>query len=290
MTLARVKHAQLVMERAPLKHRHFLEAIGRAAGGAIFFSLPLLMTMEMWHLGFSMPRVPLLLFMLLMFPVLVGLDRVSGFEETSRWIDDIVDACIAYGVGLVMSVVILGLLNVIYWGQSVREVVGAVALASVPASFGAVIAASQFGANGDGESQEERKRKEGGYGTELFLMVAGAIFFAFNVAPTEEMVELAYQMTSSHALLLAALTLAAIYAFEYSVGFSGGTRRPQGIPAWSLALRFTAPAYAISLLVSAYVLWTFGRYEGVPPILVVREAVVLAFPAGIGAAGARLLI
>ena len=37
----------------------------RAVGGALLFALPLLMTMEMWALGFSMERERLILFVLL---------------------------------------------------------------------------------------------------------------------------------------------------------------------------------------------------------------------------------
>lgn len=34
--------------------KEFAEGIGRAFAGALLFSLPILMTMEMWWLGFSM--------------------------------------------------------------------------------------------------------------------------------------------------------------------------------------------------------------------------------------------
>jgi hypothetical protein len=58
--------------------RSFLIGLGRAFGGAIFFSMPLLMTMEMWWLGFYMGRLRLALFMVAFLPVLVGLSHFSG--------------------------------------------------------------------------------------------------------------------------------------------------------------------------------------------------------------------
>jgi hypothetical protein len=36
-----------------MANRVFLVGLGRAFGGALIFSLPMLMTMEMWWLGFS---------------------------------------------------------------------------------------------------------------------------------------------------------------------------------------------------------------------------------------------
>jgi uncharacterized membrane protein len=48
--------------------------------------------------------------------------------------------------------------------------------------------------------------------------------------------------------------------------------------------------YAVVLLVSVYVLWTFGRTEGLDGFETIRATVVLGFPASIGAAAARLLL
>src|SRR5690606_28567856 len=73
------------------RDRRFFTGISRAFGGAIFFSLPLLMTMEMWWLGIYMDRLRLAGFMVLMIPLLIGLDHFSGFEETSRWAEDVLD-------------------------------------------------------------------------------------------------------------------------------------------------------------------------------------------------------
>ena len=50
------------------------------------------------------------------------------------------------------------------------------------------------------------------------------------------------------------------------------------------------PGYAIALLTSVYFLWTFRRADGADLDHIVTTADVLAFPASIGAAAARLLI
>lgn len=261
----------------------FARGVARAFGGAIFFSLPLLMTMEMWWLGFTMPRPRLILLVLVFLPLLVALDHHAGFRRTETWGEDVIDALVAYAVGFVASAAVLLVFRVIGPGMPWTEIVGKVTLQAVPAGFGAVLASAQFGDGAD-------EREEAGYGTELLLMAAGALFLAFNVAPTEEMVLLAHRATPWHLLALALASLAMMHAFVYAADFRGTERRAPHVRRRDLFLRFTVVGYAISLLVSAYVLWTFGRYDDAAHVRMVMEAVVLAFPASLGAAAARLIL
>jgi putative integral membrane protein (TIGR02587 family) len=268
--------------------RRFLTGLARAFGGAVLFSLPLLMTMEMWWLGFYLDRVKLLLFMVLMIPVLVALDYFSGFEATASWREDLMDGMIAYGVGLVASFVILLLFGIVDTGQPLREVVGKVAIQSVPASFGAVIANSQM--TGEGDGPEQRRKQAAGYGAQLFIMTAGAVFLAFNVAPTEEMILISFVMTPWHGVALLAASLLMMHGFVYASAFRGAPRVEHGTPGWSLFLRNTAVGYVIALAVSAYVLWTFGRLADGDPFTYLMMTLVLGFPAALGAAAARLIL
>jgi putative integral membrane protein (TIGR02587 family) len=268
--------------------RKFFVGLARAFGGAVLFSLPLLMTMEMWWLGFYLDRVKLLLFMVLMIPVVVALDYFSGFEETASLREDLMDGMIAYGVGLVASLLILLLFGIVEFGQPLREVVGKVAIQSVPASFGAVMANSQLA--GDDDGPEKRRKEEAGYGAKLFIMAAGAVFLAFNVAPTEEMILISFVMSSWHGLAMVAASLLMMHGFVYASAFRGSPRVARGTPWWSLFLRNTVVGYVIALAVSAYVLWTFGRLEHGVPSTYVMMTLVLGFPAALGAAAARLII
>ena len=269
--------------------RKFWIGLARAFGGAIIFSLPLLMTMEMWWLGFYMDRLRLALFMVVMIPALIGLDHYAGFRDTESWGEDVVDGIVAYGVGIVSSLIVLLLFNVLNFDMPLREWVGKVALQSIPAGFGAVIAGGQLGGSEAREKEEELQEKAG-YGGELFLMTAGAIFLAFNVAPTEEMVLIAFRMAPWHAFALAIVTLGMMHAFVYAVEFHGTHSEPEGTPGWSVFLRFTVVGYAIALLVSAYVLWTFGRYDAGAYGVYLMETIVLGFPSALGAAAARLIL
>lgn len=264
----------------------FAVGLARAFGGAVIFALPMFMTMEMWWLGFYMDRFRLILLALLSIPLLTALSYHAGFEETFSLKDDLIDAFVAYAVGIVAAVAVLLLFSVIEFGMSSDEIIGKVLLLAIPGSIGAALAANQLGSS----VGEEKKERDETYAGELFLMVAGALFLSFNVAPTEEMVLIAYQMTPWHALALALVSLLLMHAFVYAVEFRGQSALPQGTPQWSAFLRFTVVGYALVLLVSLYVLWTFGRTDGTAFADIVDTTTVLAFPGAIGAAAARLIL
>ena len=276
-------------EPSPETNRAYAIGIARAFGGAVIFAIPLLMTMEMWSLGFTMGQGRLLLFLAINFAILIGLSYFAGFEKTFSWKDDALDAFAAFGVGLITSSAMLALFGVVSFDTPWHEIVGKVALQSVPASLGAMLGRKQLGAEQDTSAEDERKR-EAGYGGELFLMLAGALFLAFNVAPTEEMILIAIQMTPWHALALGAASIVLLHVFVYTVGFSGQEDRPEGGTFLSTFLHFTLAGYGLALLVSLYVLWTFGRTDAVDLAQIAMMTVVLAFPSALGAAIARLVI
>jgi putative integral membrane protein (TIGR02587 family) len=269
--------------------RRFAVGVARAFGGALIFALPLLMTMEMWSLGFSMERLRLALLITLMLPLLVGLSHFSGFEETFRLEQAVLDALVACAVATAASACCLGLFGVLASGTSLNEAVGMIALQAVPGSIGALLARSQLG-DERAREDEQRKRRQAGSAGEHFFMAIGALFLAANVAPTEEMVLIAYQMTAWHQALLAAASLVLMHAFVYALGFRGQELPPPRQPAWRVFLHFTVLGYALALAISAYMLWTFGRFDGLPWAERVKVTVVLGFPAALGAASARLIL
>jgi putative integral membrane protein (TIGR02587 family) len=278
-------------------NRDFAIASARAFGGAIVFSLPLMMTMEMWWLGFYMDRFRLVLFLVLTVPVLAVLSHYAGFERADGPLDLTLDAFAALAVGFIASALVLALLHVLQAGNSPDELVGKVVLQSIPGAIGAMLARSQLGARGDDEDsgggdpdEEVEEARRDTYAGELFLAGIGAMFMAFNVAPTDEMVLIGLMMTEWHAIALVAASLLLMHAFVYAVEFRGTTRRGEDVPFTSEFLRLTMVAYALSLLISLYVLWTFGRTDGLGLLELVKVTLVLGFPAALGAAAARLIL
>lgn len=270
-------------------NRDYALGLGRAFGGAILFGLPLLMTMEMWSLGVTTHPLRLLLFLALNFWVLVLLSRFGGFEPTSSLAEDLLDALAAYAVAIVAAAAVLALFGLLRLDTPLNELVGMVAVQSVPASFGAMLARKQF-SSGDSQKDEDQAARAEGYGGQLFLMLAGSLFLAFNVAPTEEISLIGFKMTPWHSLVLVTASLLLLHLLVFAVGLSGQKERPEGYGTGRLFLAYTVPGYGIALLVSLYVLWTFGSTDGESLEALAGSMVVLGFPAAIGAAIARLVI
>ena len=253
-------------------------------GGAILFSFPLLMTMEMWWLGFYMERLRLALFLTLAFLMVLGLSYFEGREEALKI--EVLDALVACAAGYTVAAVMLVLFGIIQPGMSADEIVGKISLHAVPSSIGAILARKQLGV----EETEKEKRRQQGYWAKLFLMGVGAIFLAFQLAPTEEMVLIGHQMTGWHAAALAVVSLCVMQAFICSI--ERGRRRSIFSAGffWGVFLRFTIIGYALALLLSLYVLWTFGRLDGAATEEIVMAMNVLGFPAALGAAAARMIL
>ncbi len=267
-------------------YRQYAVALSRALAGAIIFSLPLLMTMEMWWLGSYLAPWRLLQFSLANMVMLYFLSRVAGFEESHNALDDTLDAFAAFAVAVFAASALLWLIGAIRPGMTAGEVAGMVAIQTVPASFGAMIGAKLLG---EGKEIEEREYWRRTYSGRLFLMLAGALFLSFTVAPTEEMILIAYQMTAWQGLVLVLLSILALHAILYFVGFPGQQLRSEANVAAAL-LRHSLPGYAIAICGCFYILWSFGRVDGSDPYQIAMTVAVLGFPAAIGAGIARVVV
>jgi putative integral membrane protein (TIGR02587 family) len=265
--------------------RDFWKEYGRALAGALIFAYPLLMTMEMWWLGMYLDRARLALFISVFVPILILLSRYSGFRKTFSWFEDIVDAFVALTAGLLIAAIFLYIFGILDADMSQNEIIGKLAILTVPGSLGAIIASKNLGSKDRNPEDEIHSSYQG----ELFIMVAGAIFLAFNVAPTEEVTLIAFKMNFGDSVILMLLSLLIMYALVYSLDFRG--QHPAGDRYMLiLSLNFTVTGYALALLVSAYVLWTFGRFDDMGLDQIITTTVVLGFPAGLGASTARLII
>jgi putative integral membrane protein (TIGR02587 family) len=265
-------------------HHSFGIDLAHDFGGAILFSIPLLMTMEMWWLGFYMDRSRLALFLVLSLILVLGLSYLEGRAEILKI--EVLDALVACASGFVVAFVMLLLFGIIKVGMSVDEIVGKVSLQAVPCSIGAILARKQLEVE---ETNKEEQRREW-YGAQIFLMGVGAIFLAFQLAPTEEMVLIGHQMTKWHAAALALLSLCVMQAFLFSIEASERKLNFSMSLFWNVLVRFTLIGYALALLISLYVLWTFGRLDGAAATEIVMSVLVLGFPAALGGSAARLIL
>lgn len=253
-------------------------------GGALLFSFPLLMTMEMWWLGFYMDRYRLALFLTLSLLVVIALSYFEGADETFKI--ELLDALVACAVGYTVAATMLVLFGIIKPGMSTNEIVGKISLHAVPGSIGAILARRLLEVE---ETKKERRRRQW-YLAKLFLMGVGAIFLAFQLAPTEEMVLIGHRMTEWHAVALGLVSLGVMHAFNCSVERRGRQRLFAADFFWGVFLRYTVVGYSVALMISLYVLWTFGRLDGAALTEIVMATLVLGFPAALGAGAARLIL
>lgn len=258
--------------------------LARAFGGALLFSLPLLMTMEMWWFGFILEPLRLAVFLLVALPLLFGLAFYAGFSASHRGLGHaLLDTLVALAVGFLVAAAVLALFGVLEPGAPPRQIAGQLVLQAVAGAMGALLAGRQLSAGEDDVGDED----QAAYPGELFLMVAGALFLALNMAPTEEMILIAYRMSPLHVAALLVASLLVMHAIVYRVGFAGQEEHDRPFAAF---VHFTLAGYGLVLLTSLYVLWVFGRTQGHGLAEIVDAVVVLSFPGAIGAAAARLLV
>jgi len=267
-------------------NRRYAQALSRAFAGALIFCLPLLLTMEMWWLGFYLEPWRLAQLMIANLILLYGLSKVAGFEESHSWTDDILDACTAYFVAAVTTALMLYAIGAVRPQMTVGEVTGMIAIQSVPASFGAMIGVKLLG---EGDEIEASERWRETYPGTLFLMLAGALFLSFTVVPTEEMILIAFQIDPWHALAIVATSVLILHAILYLVGFRGQEQRLEAGHGGAL-LRYTLPGFGVALAAAAYMLWTFGRLDGLHFGQAVLAVTVVAFPAALGVGIAQVVI
>lgn len=261
----------------------------RAAAGGLLVGLPLLWTMEMWEHGATMSPLKVLLLLALAFAVVVGFNAISGFRRERSWQEIQVDALEGLGLSVVIAAGMLFLL-----GRSGLEIglptfAGRIALLSIPVAFGTAIASTVLS-----EVDEGSHREPAGPLGRLFVAGGGALYFALNVAPTDEVRLLGSQADAPLLLLVIAASLVLSLAIVFVVEFPGSRRasstsafrdRPIDHPFGE-----TIAAYVIALLVSLILIVALELSDGLGLRALVGHVVMLGTVASFGSAAGRLLV
>lgn len=268
----------------------------RAIGGGLLIGMPLLFTMEMWFHGFLLPGWKILLLLVVATGIVVGYSVVSGFRREPTFRDVLVDVVETMGISIVVAAVALLLLGRIGPGSGIGDAAGKIALEAVAVAFGVSLAGTQM----SGVSRAEDDSQETGAPevmppgerpfARLFVAAGGALLFALNVAPTDEIPLLAVALSWWQLLLLMAATYLVTLAIVFYADFLGGRSQEVIDSPLDQPLSETTAAYAISLVVAALMLWAFGRTDEIGLAAIAGMTVVLAVVASFGAAVGRLLV
>src|SRR3546814_9967524 len=63
-------------------------------------------------------------------------------------------------------------------------------------------------------------------------------------------------------LFRSVLSILLMHGFVFAMQFKNEPSLPEGTPWWSAFARFTLPGYVLALLISLFILWIFGRTDG----------------------------
>ena len=270
-----------------------LKDYGRGVAGGLLFSLPMLYTMEMWWTGFIAAPWQLGIYLLVGIFLLMVYNHYVGIRrEHSLW-ENLSESVEELGIGLLLTFFILWATGRIASGMSVDEISGKIIVEAVTVAIGISVGKSQLGSNGkdDGNTNEKNQdNPEGDFFRSINLALCGAILIASNVAPTQEIVVIAVEAQIYKLLIIALLSIGIGGAVLYFINFTGAQKfvlQPSGH--WDVIVG-TVIMYAVALISSIFMLWFFGRFDGLSLYGMVAETVVLGFPAALGASAGRLLI
>ena len=280
--------------------RQSLQEYARGVVGGLLFSLPLIYTMEVWWAGFIAQPSHLLLYFGAGFLLLFGYNRYAGLHADASWWEVAFEAVEEMGLGLLVAAGTLWLLGRLNAGMPSEEILGKVVVEGVMAAIGVSVGAAQLGnagGKGNGGSDQGMKREENGQekppglAAQLVLATCGAVLLSSNVAPTEEILMIAVETSPWKILGLALLSLTLGGVILFQSDFRGARRATpeHHRGAFTFASR-TVSSYAVALVTSAFILWFFGRFDGMSVGTCVAQTVVLGVVGALGAAAGRLLL
>ncbi|MBC8077526.1 MAG: TIGR02587 family membrane protein [Chloroflexales bacterium] len=269
-----------------------LQEYGRGIAGGLLFSLPLLYTQEVWHAGATLHLGRVALGLVVTFALLLGYNRYAGLHKDASFGEVLIDSVEELGLALLLSAAFLWMLGQLGGDTPLNETLGKLVVAALPVAIGVSVGTAQFAGDDDDQGMTDA---EGGdaraisLAEQATLATCGAVLVAVNVAPTEEIILIAFETTPLRLLLLALVSLTLCVVILFFSGFSGAdrltpTRTPLDIAAG------TVLTYTVALLSAAVILWFFGRLDGLAPMMAVASTVVLALPGALGASAGRLLL
>ncbi|HVG32691.1 MAG TPA: TIGR02587 family membrane protein [Pyrinomonadaceae bacterium] len=278
-----------------------LQEYARGIAGGLLFSLPLLYTMEVWWAGFTSHPWRLLLYVVGTYILLIGYNYFGGLRHDTGWADVLIDSVEELGLGLLLSAAMLLVLGRVTFDMPASEFIGKIVIEAMTVAIGVSVGTAQLGGGEDGDTgtggADSTGKTRAGEASQhrihfmgqVVIALCGAVLFAANVAPTEEVVLIASEISSWNLLGLALISIALGALILFYSDFAGARRfAPTG--GASAIIIGTVITYSIALSSSAVILWFFGRFDGMSLIVCLAETVVLGLAATLGASAGRLLL
>lgn len=283
-----------------------LDLLRGVAAGAIV-GMPLLFTMEMWWRGMTASPLHLLVLLVVLLAVNGVVCIFSGFRHETSLAAAAAEAVTSMGIGLVLAAAVLALIGELQADPAIAPAVAKILITATPVSLGVSFANAHIRGSGRAGNGDDNDAKDDDGPTpgqrilsatsrqirqdlaEAGASLSGASLFAFNVAPTEEVLMIAARLSAWQHLLIMAASLVLCYIIVFAAGFK--ERRVHVPSLFQHPVTETLLAYAVSLAVSMGMLWLIGMPEVMDhPAIFVKTTVTLGLVAVVGASAGRLVV
>ncbi len=268
----------------------------RGAAGGFLFGVPLLYTMELWFTGLSLQPLHALLLVAAAVVLAFVFVLVIGFrgEERPGRMALLAEAVDAVGIAILVTAVTLLVLGRIGPGDNLDVIAGRVAIELLPVTLGVSVAnhlLPRGRSREGGDDDRDAGVRVNPTVRDLFAAAAGALLLSLNIAPTDEVRDIASELQEPRLVILVLFSLLVSYmvVFEAEVGDQERRRTSEGL--LQSPVTETLAAYIVALVVAGGGAWLVGAFPDDPaPGTVLGMVVVLGFPAALGAAAGRLAV
>ncbi|PHI19829.1 hypothetical protein CEQ90_10575 [Lewinellaceae bacterium SD302] len=275
-------------DESKLLYKVELQDYVRAFCGALFFAVPLHYTMEMWERARVMADVDLIIVTVLAYLANVGYSVFSGHKDAESRKAPWWDAAVSLSVGMIASAITLLLMDQITHQISFEITVKMIALEALPTSFGASLARNQLG-GGDPANKPHLEDQFSVDVRKLMGTTLGSLMFAFNIAPTAEPIIIANSLGWHQVIMIMIFSVIVSYAMNFMANFV--QEDDDGAVMLSNDWVETFVSYAIALIVSAALLWTFGYLTIDTPLdFALPWIIVLGYVTNLGGSAGRLVL
>jgi len=268
-----------------------LQEYGRGLAGGLIFAMPLLFTMEVWWAGFILHPLRIAIYMAATFVILLFYNRFVGLRRDASFGEVVIDSVEEMGIGLLVAALILWLGGRIAADMTLFEIGGKIIMEAMTVAIGVSVGTAQLGAPDDGDEgfsgEEGCSSKD--YLSQTAVALCGAVLFAANIAPTDEITVIAMENSPLRMLLLCLFSLTLGSLVLHFSEFRGASVHVAKDSA-TLKIRGIVTTYAVALVASASSLYFFGKFDDQPFYIIVAQTVVLGVPAVLGASAGRLLL
>ncbi|WAC21467.1 TIGR02587 family membrane protein [Luteolibacter sp. SL250] len=269
-----------------------LQEYGRGLAGGLIFSMPLLFTMEVWWAGFILHPLRILLYVLATFCLLLMYNRFVGLRKDASFLEVVIDSVEEMGIGILVAAVVLWITDRLNLQMTATEIGGKIIMEAMTVAIGVSVGTAQLGAPDDGDDgvagdREGERRKA--YLPQTSIALCGAVLFAANIAPTDEIGVIAMESAPWKLLLMVGCGLGLSSLILHFTDFRGAAAHTL-TDTVCLKARGVTTTYAVALVAAISALWFFGKLDGQPAPLVTAMTVVLSVPAALGASAGRFLL